>query len=1019
MKSDIFNEDYKLMCDNFSLAYQSLDEEGNFISVNEAWLKLFGYAKEQVIGKWFGDFIHPDLVEHFKTNFPKFKQEGSAKAVFEMCTVNNEMKTINFDGIISYKKDGSFEKTHCILQDISDRIHAHDKLEEVLRFNQEIISSAGEGIIVYDKELRYKVWNPYMERLSGILAQEVLGKKATEKFPRLADIGIIENLKKALKGEPTTELTYPLIVRIADKSGWATDDCGPIFDNNGDIVGVLSLVHDITERKNIQDSLVESERSKALLLANLPGLAYRCMPDKDWTMQFLSDGCYELTGYDPEDLIGSKRLSFNEIIAPEYREFVWLEWKRVIRSKTSFQFEYEIITSAEKRKWVFEVGQAIYDENGIAVSLEGIIIDISERKKVEKILNESEEKYRLLVTQMSQGMALHEVIEDDAGKIIDYRFLEVNRGFEKLTGLKRENILGKTIMEVLPGTEKEWIEKYAQVAMTGESVMFENYARELGKYYEVVAYSPKPRQFATIFNDITDRKQIEEQIKQNNKDLLESQRIAGVGTWRLDLATDQVVWTEELYKMYGFDPAKPVPPVTEHMKLFTSESWDKLSFALEQATTAGIPYELELETVKKDGSNGWMWVRGQAERDIQGNIVFLWGAAQDITEQKQTEINLKESEQQLQRAIDESPIPIMLHAEDGEIIRISKAWTHSTGYTPEDIPTTGVWAEKAYGVNQEEVESVINSLYNLKKSQNDGIFNVSTKNGDTLIWDFYSAYIGTLTDGRRVAMSVAIDVTEQKRLEAEKIEADARRNQQQRLESIGTLASGVAHEINNPINGVINYAQLIVDSTTTDSEQSTYAEEIIRESDRIANIVRDLLHFSRNEKQEHSYANISDIIVRSLSLIQTIIKQDQIEIQINVPEDLPQLKCRNQQIQQVIMNLLTNARDALNEKYPGYHEDKIIKLDCKQFEKESRRWIRVTIEDHGIGIPTEMKEKIFEPFYTSKSRDQGTGLGLSISYGIVKDHHGELTFETKQSVYTKFYLDLPIDNGWDLENKSI
>ena len=785
MKSDINFENYKSMCDQFSLAYQSLDEEGNFISVNEAWLKLFGYAKEQVIGKWFGDFIHPDLVDHFKTNFLKFKREGSTKVVFEMRTINNDMKTINFDGIISCKSDGSFEQTHCLLQDISERILAHEKLEDVLRFNQEIINCAGEGIVVYDKELRYKVWNPYMEQLTGISAQEILGKKTTENFPRLADIGIIENLKKALKGEPTTELTYPLIARTGDKSRWATDDCGPMFDNNGDIIGVLSLVNDITERKNIQDSLIESERSKALLLANLPGLAYRCLPDKDWTMQFLSDGCYELTGYDPEDLIGSKRLSYNEIIAPEYREFVWLEWKRVIRAKTSFRFEYEIITAPGKRKWVFEVGQAIYDENEIAVSLEGIIIDISERKKAEKTLNESEEKYRLLITQMAQGMALHEVIEDDAGKIIDYRFLEVNRGFEKLTGLKRENIIGKAIMEILPGTEKEWIEKYAQVAMTGESIIFESFAKELGKYYEVVAYSPKPRQFATIFNDITDRKQIEDQIKQNNKDLLESQRIAGVGTWRLDLATNQVVWTEELYKMYGFDPTKPVPSLTEHKKFFTSESWDKLSSALEQAATAGIPYELELETVKEDGSHGWMWVRGEAERDIQGDIVFLWGAAQDITEQKQTEINLKESEQQLQRAIDESPVPIMLHAEDGEIIRISKAWTYSTGYTSEDIPTTAVWAEKAYGVNQAEVETVINSLYSLKESQNDGIFNVSTKNGDTLIWDFYSANIGTLTDGRRVAMSVAIDVTAQKRLEAEKIEADARRNQQQRLESIG------------------------------------------------------------------------------------------------------------------------------------------------------------------------------------------------------------------------------------------
>ena len=140
-----------------------------------------------------------------------------------------------------------------------------------------------------------------------------------------------------------------------------------------------------------------------------------------------------------------------------------------------------------------------------------------------------------------------------------------------------------------------------------------------------------------VSRDITQRKHVEEQLNQNMKDLLESQRIAHLGTWRLDLATAQVVWSEELYKMYGFDPTLPPPPYTEHMKLFTPESWDRLSTSLELTRRSGTPYELELKTVTLDGSNGWMWVRGEAERDPQGNIVTLWGAAQDITQYKMVE----------------------------------------------------------------------------------------------------------------------------------------------------------------------------------------------------------------------------------------------------------------------------------------------------------------------------------------------------------------------------------------------
>jgi len=130
------------------------------------------------------------------------------------------------------------------------------------------------------------------------------------------------------------------------------------------------------------------------------------------------------------------------------------------------------------------------------------------------------------------------------------------------------------------------------------------------------------------------------QLKHNMDDLLESQRIAHLGTWRLDLATNQVVWSEELYNMYGFDPTIPPPPYTEHMKLFTPESWDKLSTSLERTRTSGIPYELELETVTIDGLNGWMWVRGEANKDSGGNIVSLQGAAQDITERKRAEEKL-------------------------------------------------------------------------------------------------------------------------------------------------------------------------------------------------------------------------------------------------------------------------------------------------------------------------------------------------------------------------------------------
>ena len=253
----------------------------------------------------------------------------------------------------------------------------------------------------------------------------------------------------------------------------------------------------------------------------------------------------------------------------------------------------------------------------------------------------------------------------------------------------------------------------------------------------------------------------------------------------------------------------------------------------------------------------------------------------------------------------------------------------------------------------------------------------------------------------------ARDITETQKLEEQLM-------QSQKIESIGTLAGGVAHEINNPINGIMNYAQLIIDGMEKENPASEFAKEIINETERIAEIVRNLLTFARHEKQSHSPAQFSDIVTSVLSLIQTVMRRDQIDLNVEIPEDLPKIKCRSQQIQQVLMNLMTNARDALNERYPGYDPEKRLRVSARPMHKAGRKFIRTTVEDFGTGISPEIRKRIFDPFFTSKPKESGTGLGLSISYGIVKDHGGELTVESEPGRYTRFHMDLPMDNGWKL-----
>ncbi len=246
-----------------------------------------------------------------------------------------------------------------------------------------------------------------------------------------------------------------------------------------------------------------------------------------------------------------------------------------------------------------------------------------------------------------------------------------------------------------------------------------------------------------------------------------------------------------------------------------------------------------------------------------------------------------------------------------------------------------------------------------------------------------------------------LDVTQERVMEAQL-------RQSQKLESIGTLASGVAHEINNPINGIMNYSQLILDELGPDHAVSEFAAEIVVETERVVTIVRSLLSFACHERKSHSPASICDIVGSVLSLIRAIMRHDQITLNVDVPEELPAIKCRSQQIKQVMMNLLTNARDAVNERYAGSDENKTIQITARVVERDGRTWIRTTVEDSGLGIPDAIRERIFDPFYTTKPRDKGTGLGLSISHGIVKEHHGELSFESEPGKWTRFHMDLPV-----------
>jgi PAS domain S-box-containing protein len=447
----------------------------------------------------------------------------------------------------------------------------------------------------------------------------------------------------------------------------------------------------------------------------------------------------------------------------------------------------------------------------------------------------------------------------------------------------------------------------------------------------------------------------------------------------------------------------------------TSAVHHKESF--ERTKPTGAPHGAELELQRKDGSHFVALFSGTVACDDKGNFKQTHCILTDITERKQAEQMLEQERDRAQTYLDVAAVTMIALDREGCITLANRQGAAMLGYSEQELLGKD-WFDTCVPAR---LRNVVRDVF---KELMAGIVNpvehyenpILTKDGEERIVAWHNAIlrddegmiIGTLSSG--------LDITDRKKAEEDKLAIEAHLRQAQKLESIGTLASGVAHEINNPLMGMMNYAELVMDKVQ-DPKAVEYLEEIGNEGNRVAKIVRNLLSFSRQDNEEHVRARIADIIDDSLSLVGSILKRDQIRIKLDIPENLPQLKCRSQQIQQVFINLLTNAHDALVARYPGYDDNKLVRITVRLFEKEGEDWIRTTIEDHGIGISEDLTRRVFDPFYTTKPRDKGTGLGLSVSFGIVKEHHGELTVESVLGEFTRFHMDLRVNNGWSHRDK--
>ena len=616
----------------------------------------------------------------------------------------------------------------------------------------------------------------------------------------------------------------------------------------------------------------------------------------------------------------------------------------------------------------------------------------------------SERRFAHLVETLTEGVGI-----TDANRNLVYandRYCEtVGRPHKELVGRPIWEYLGldeRTAREYVAGDVGERFET-SMTTSDGETVEI------LVTLRPVEARRRERAGVVAILTDITDLKRAQDEALKAGNRARRYLDIAGVILLALDREGRVTLINRGGLEVLGYDESELVGTDWISTCIPKRDRGEvRKVFGQLVAGTAEPVEDYENPVLTKDGEERTIAWQNAVLRDAEGTIVGTLSSGKDVTERRRIEDALRVSEARYRSLFDNAVLWIYQTTPDGRILAANPALVRMLGYDSFEELAERNLEESGYHPDY--------SRERFKRRMERNGMAVSehsawTRRDGETVYVRENARAIRDDEGKILYYEGTIeDITEQRKTERAKEALEAQLIHNQKLESIGTLASGVAHEINNPLTGIINYAQLI-EGHVTDETMLDYAAGIIREGQRVAAIVKNLLSFSRQDKEHHSPAAVADIVNVVVSLIGTVVRRDQIDLRVDVPDGLPKIKCRSQQIEQVVLNLVTTARDALNQRYPGHHERKILRLWVELREVDGAKWIRLCVEDHGNGILDDVKERIFDPFFTTKPRDEGTGLGLSISHGIIRDHGGELAVESEPG-RTRFLVDLPVHNGW-------
>lgn len=734
-------------------------------------------------------------------------------------------------------------------------------------------------------------------------------------------------------------------------------------------------------------------------------------------------GCIKSDGsFVPLNSVWEETLGFtkSELQSPEWHLFVHPRERHEMLTEIeniktgnrhTATFENRFQCKNESYKWLRWRVAKDHRKQGCYV----LATDITPQKRLEAKLKESETRFQQLAAKRAQeGDLLHTLMENTPDHIyfkdMESRFIRINRSLADRFGLKNP-------AEAVNKTDFDFFTReHAQQAYQDEQAVIESgkpiegiqeketWPNEQDTWVSTTKVPIRDRDgringTCGISRDITEYYRAQQAVgdsEANWRSLVESVPDI-ISTMTLDYRLEFI---NRLPPTLGLKPQDIVGKSV--FEFLTEEHHDGFKEACAQVIKTG-----EVATYEVQGLISRYWYAsciGPIQRD--GELVGFVMASTNITDRKRAEIELQHSEERFRRAVLNAPLPIMIHAEDGEVLQISRAWTELTEYTLEDIPTVSKWVEQANNEEAEKIKAHLAQLYSSTERVAEGEYEIFTKSGKKQIWEFSSSLLGELPGKRHLGISMALDITE--RIKTQEAMQRAKETAEYASRAKSDFLANMSHELRTPLNAIIGFAEILRDELvgSINAEQRECVNDIHISGQHLLEMINDILDLSKIE------AGKMALQLETFSIVEAVEEVNAIITALAVKKDLDlTLNCnRNGMIEadrvkfkQIFYNLLSNAVKFTPE--GGKVATEVEVTDTE---------LRAQVIDTGIGIAEEDQAKLFAPFTqidTSKSRRYGgTGLGLALTHRLIELHGGEISVKSEEGKGSNFALKIPLQH---------